>query len=119
MTHGLEHSGGLIKRVGSVRVLRAAPAKHVHYQRSERRRREEGRLLNSPAEGAKSVPFIRTGKPYPVSPTILDIELHWIYDRLHNVTIYVDKDALTLAQFRQLHSGNFQNLRFSKRHQDA
>ena len=60
----------------------------------------------------------------------LDIDPHWIYDRIHNGTILVEKDPgtrlflfpdspTTLEQFRELHSGNFQNLRFSKGHQDA
>jgi DNA invertase Pin-like site-specific DNA recombinase len=62
--------------------------------------------------------------------TALDIDLHWIYDRIHNGTIQVDKDPITrlflfpdspttLEQFRQLHSGKFQTLRFSRGHQDA
>ena len=62
--------------------------------------------------------------------TALDIDPHWIYDRIHNGTIQVDKDPITrlflfpdspttLEQFRQLHSGTFQNLRFSRGHQDA
>jgi DNA invertase Pin-like site-specific DNA recombinase len=62
--------------------------------------------------------------------TALDIDPHWIYDRIHNGTIHVEKDPsthlflfpdspTTLEQFRELHSGNFQNLRFSKGHQDA
>ncbi len=60
----------------------------------------------------------------------LDIDPHWIYDRIHNGTIQVDKDLntrlflfpdspTTLEQFRHLYSGNFQNLRFSRGHQDA
>ncbi len=60
----------------------------------------------------------------------LDIDPHWIYDRIHNGTIQVDKDPntklflfpdspTTLEQFRQLCSGNLQNLRFSRGHQDA
>jgi DNA invertase Pin-like site-specific DNA recombinase len=62
--------------------------------------------------------------------TTLDIDPHWIYDRIHNGTILVDKDPktrlflfpdspTTLEQFRQLRSGNLQNLRFSRGHQDA
>lgn len=62
--------------------------------------------------------------------TALDIDPHWIYDRIHNGTIQVDKDPstrlflfpdepTTLEQFRQLRSGNFQNVRFSRGHQDA
>jgi DNA invertase Pin-like site-specific DNA recombinase len=62
--------------------------------------------------------------------TALDIDPHWIYDRIHNGTIQVDKDPITrlflfpdspttLEQFRQLHSGKFQHLRFSRGHQDA
>lgn len=62
--------------------------------------------------------------------TALDIDPHWIYDRIHNGTIQVDKDPstrlflfpdlpATLEQFRRLHSGNLQNLRFSRGHQDA
>jgi hypothetical protein len=60
----------------------------------------------------------------------LDIDPHWIYDRIHNGTIHVEKDPstrlflfpdspTTLEQFRELYSGNVQNLRFSKGHQDA
>jgi DNA invertase Pin-like site-specific DNA recombinase len=60
----------------------------------------------------------------------LDIDPHWIYDRIHNGTIHVDKDPstrlflfpdspTTLEQFQELRSGNFQNLRFSRGHQDA
>ncbi len=62
--------------------------------------------------------------------TALDIDPHWIYDRIHNGTIQVDKDPntrlflfpdspTTLEQFRQLRCGQFQNLRFSRGHQDA
>ncbi len=62
--------------------------------------------------------------------TALDIDPHWIYDRIHNRTIQVEKDPntrlflfpdspTTLEQFRQLRSGNLQNLRFSRGHQDA
>jgi DNA invertase Pin-like site-specific DNA recombinase len=62
--------------------------------------------------------------------TASDIDPHWIYDRIHNGTIQVDKDPktrlflfpdspTTLEQFRQLRSGQFQNLRFSRGHQDA
>jgi DNA invertase Pin-like site-specific DNA recombinase len=60
----------------------------------------------------------------------LDFDPHWIYDRIHNGTIHVDKDPntklflfpaspTTLEQFRQLRSGSLQNLRFSRGHQDA
>jgi hypothetical protein len=60
----------------------------------------------------------------------LDMDPHWIYDRIHNGTIQVEKDPdtrlflfpdspTTLEQFRQLRSGTFQNLRFSRGHQDA
>ena len=62
--------------------------------------------------------------------TALDIDPHWIYDRIHNGTIQVDKDPTTrlflfpdspttLEQFRQLRSGTFQHLRFSRGHQSA
>ena len=62
--------------------------------------------------------------------TALDIDPHWIYDRIHNGTIQVDKDPTTrlflfpdspttLEQFRHLRSGTFQNVRFSRGHQDA
>src|SRR6266571_906302 len=62
--------------------------------------------------------------------TALDIDPHWIYDRIHNGTIQVDKDPdtrlflfpdspTTLEQFRHQRSGKFQNLRFSRGHQDA
>ena len=60
----------------------------------------------------------------------LDIDPHWIYDRIHNGTIQVDKDPktrlflfpdepTTLESFRQLHAGQFKTLRFSRGHQDA
>jgi hypothetical protein len=60
----------------------------------------------------------------------LDIDPHWIYDRIHNGTIQVDKDPqtrlflfpdepATIEQFKQLRAGQFQNLRFSRGHQDA
>ena len=59
----------------------------------------------------------------PQIATALDIDPHWIYDRIENGTIQVDKDPktrlflfpdspTTLEQFRELRSGNFQNLRF-------
>jgi DNA invertase Pin-like site-specific DNA recombinase len=62
--------------------------------------------------------------------TALDIDPHWIYDRIHNGTIQVDKDPTTrlflfpdspatLEQFRHLYCGYFQSLRFSKGHQNA
>ena len=62
--------------------------------------------------------------------TALDMDPHWIYDRIHNGTIQVDKDPTTrlflfpdapttLEQFRHLRSGTFQKLRFSRGHQDA
>ena len=60
----------------------------------------------------------------------LDIDPHWIYDRIHNGTIQVDKDPKTrlflfpdepetIEQFKHLRAGQFQNLRFSRGHQDA
>ncbi len=60
----------------------------------------------------------------------LDMDPHWIYDRIHNGTIQVDKDPKTrlflfpdepetLEQFKRLRAGQFQNLRFSRGHQDA
>jgi len=60
----------------------------------------------------------------------LDMDPHWIYDRIHNATIQVDKDPnthlflfpdepTTLEQFRQLRAGQFKTLRFSRGHQDA
>jgi hypothetical protein len=62
--------------------------------------------------------------------TALDIDSHWIYDRIHNGTIQVDKDPKTrlflfadepetIEQFKRLRAGQFQNLRFSRGHQDA
>ena len=62
--------------------------------------------------------------------TALDIDPHWIYDRIHNGNIQVEKDPktrlflfpdspTTLEQFRHLRSGTFQKLRFSRGHQDA
>src|SRR6266487_2650399 len=60
----------------------------------------------------------------------LDIDPHWIYDRIHNGTIQVDKDPQTrlflfpdepetIEQFKHLRAGQFQSLRFSRGHQDA
>ncbi len=60
----------------------------------------------------------------------LDIDPHWIYDRIHNGTIQVDKDPQTrlflfpdepetIEQFKRLRAGQFQHLRFSRGHQDA
>src|SRR6266566_467857 len=60
----------------------------------------------------------------------LDLDPHWIYDRIHNGTIQVNKDPethlflfpdepATLESFRQLRSGQFKTLRFSRGHQDA
>jgi DNA invertase Pin-like site-specific DNA recombinase len=60
----------------------------------------------------------------------LDIDPHWIYDRIHNGTIQVNKDpethlflfpdeSATLEQFRQLRAGTLKTLRFSRGHQDA
>jgi DNA invertase Pin-like site-specific DNA recombinase len=61
---------------------------------------------------------------------VLDIDPHWIYDRIHNGTIQVNKDPQTrlflfpdepetIEQFKRLRAGQFQNLRFSRGHQDA
>jgi hypothetical protein len=60
----------------------------------------------------------------------LDMDPHWIYDRIHNGTIQVDKDPKTrlflfpdepetIEQFKHLRAGQFQHLRFSRGHQDA
>jgi DNA invertase Pin-like site-specific DNA recombinase len=60
----------------------------------------------------------------------LDIDPHWIYDRIHNGTIVIEKDTTTrlflfpdhpetLERFKGLLAGQFQNLRFSRGHQDA
>ena len=60
----------------------------------------------------------------------LDLDPHWIYDRIHNGTIQVNKDPethlflfpdepATLESFRQLRAGKFKTLRFSRGHQDA
>lgn len=60
----------------------------------------------------------------------LDIDPHWIYDRIHNGTIQISKDPktqlflfpdepTTLEQFRQLRTGQFKTLRFLRGHQDA
>ncbi len=60
----------------------------------------------------------------------LDMDPHWIYDRIHNGTIQVSKDpethlflfpdeSATLEQFRQLRAGTLKTLRFSRGHQDA
>ena len=62
--------------------------------------------------------------------TALDIDPHWIYDRIHNGTIQVEKDPKTrlflfpdkpgtIEQFKGLRASQFQNLRFSRGHQDA
>jgi DNA invertase Pin-like site-specific DNA recombinase len=53
----------------------------------------------------------------------LQVSPHWIYDRIHNGTIQVNKDPewqlylfpdkpTTLARFRKLHEGKVKNLRF-------
>ena len=58
----------------------------------------------------------------------LDISNHWIYDRINNGTIQVDKDPktrlylfpdepTTVDLFKQLKSGQIDNLRFSGGHQ--
>jgi hypothetical protein len=60
----------------------------------------------------------------------LDIDPHWIYDRIHNGTIQVTKDRethlflfpdepATLERFRHLRAGQFKTLRFSRGHHDA
>lgn len=60
----------------------------------------------------------------------LDIDPHWIYDRIHNGTIAIEKDPTTrlflfpdhpetIERFKGLLAGQFQHLRFSKGHQDA
>ena len=60
----------------------------------------------------------------------LDITPHWIYDRIHNGRIQITKDAKTglylfpdhpdtLERFRNLKTGELQNLHFSTEHQDA
>src|SRR5437588_9957108 len=57
--------------------------------------------------------------------TALDIDPHWIYDRIHNGTIQVEKDPKTrlflfpdepgtIERFKGLRAGQFQNLRFSR-----
>jgi DNA invertase Pin-like site-specific DNA recombinase len=62
--------------------------------------------------------------------TALDMDPHWIYDRIHNGTIQVSKDPkthlflfpdepATLEGFKQLRAGQFKTLRFSRGHQDA
>jgi hypothetical protein len=53
----------------------------------------------------------------------LQINCHWIYDRIHNGTIAVSRDPVTrlylfpdtpdtLDRFRQLYAGEIQNLQF-------
>ncbi len=60
----------------------------------------------------------------------LGITVHWVYDRIHNGTIEVARDAdtnlylfpdkpKTIALFQQLRAGELQKLRFSGGHQDA
>ena len=60
----------------------------------------------------------------------LDIDPHWIYDRIHNGTIAIEKDPATrlflfpdypetIERFKCLLAGQFQSLRFSRGHQDA
>jgi DNA invertase Pin-like site-specific DNA recombinase len=72
-------------------------------------------------EGALTIPQLAT---------TLDMDPHWIYDRIHNGTILIDKDPqtrlflfpdepATLERFRQLRAGQFKTLRFSGGHQDA
>ena len=62
--------------------------------------------------------------------TALDMDPHWIYDRIYNGTIQVSKDPqthlflfpdepATLEGFKQLRAGQFKTLRFSRGHQDA
>jgi hypothetical protein len=72
-------------------------------------------------EGALTIPQLAT---------TLDMDPHWIYDRIHNGTILIDKDPqtrlflfpdepATLERFRQLRAGQLKTLRFSRGHQDA
>jgi len=72
-------------------------------------------------EGALTIPQLAT---------TLDMDPHWIYDRIHNGTILIDKDLqtrlflfpdspATLERFRQLRAGQLKTLRFSRGHQDA
>jgi hypothetical protein len=95
----------------TVKIIRL---KHRHFQiRSQSHpRRIEGALTISQIAGA------------------LDMDPHWMYDRIHNGTIEVDKDPktrlflfpdepATIAQFQLLRAGQFQHLRFSRGHQDA
>src|SRR6266571_3628084 len=60
----------------------------------------------------------------------LDLDPHWIYDRINNGCIQISKDSqtnlylfpddpATLEQFQQLRAGALKTLRFSKEYQDA
>ncbi len=86
--------------------------KQFHKRSQSHPRRIEGALTISQLAGA------------------LDIDPHWIYDRIHNGTIQVNKDPQTrlflfpdepetIEQFKQLRAGQFQTVRFSRGHQDA
>jgi len=95
-------------------TVKSIRLKHGQFQKRSQShpRRIEGALTISQLAGA------------------LDIDPHWIYDRIHNGTIQVDKDPKTrlflfpdepetIEQFKHLRAGQFQTLRFSRGHQDA
>jgi hypothetical protein len=86
--------------------------KQFHKRSQSHPRRIEGALTISQLAGA------------------LDMDPHWIYDRIHNGTIELNKDPQTrlflfpdepetIEQFKQLRAGQFQTVRFSRGHQDA
>jgi len=102
---------GQVVLPSTVKIIRL---KHGQFQKRSQShpRRIEGALTISQLAGA------------------LDIDPHWIYDRIHNGTIQVDKDPKTrlflfpdepetIEQFKHLRAGQFQTLRFSRGHQDA
>jgi hypothetical protein len=95
-------------------TVKSIRLKHGQFQKRSQShpRRIEGALTISQIAGA------------------LDMDPHWIYDRIHNGTIQVDKDPKTrlflfpdepetIEQFKHLRAGQFQHLRFSRGHQDA
>ena len=95
-------------------TVKSIRLKHGQFQKRSQShpRRIEGALTISQIAGA------------------LDMDPHWIYDRIHNGTILIDKDSqtrlfvfpdepATLERFRQLRTGQLKTLRFSRGHQDA
>ena len=61
---------------------------------------------------------------------VLAVPVHWLYDRIHNGTIQVQRDPATrlylfpdqpstIERLRQLHDGLLKSVRLSREHQDA